>query len=261
MPNRDVRRSAYCMVRARVGDEHDVVLVGEKTGEAIAMPFPAIASDLKTLLGHTTSMITHMGVNAQSSLLLTADRDEKIRVSCFPRTSLIQSYCLGHTASLTKLCCSTRTPELFISTALDNSIKLWNMTSGALLASQPLLPESEQSDPKTLLNVSLAISPVSNVVVAIVDHRIVRLFAISASGDALDARDLPHEDLALLQANEPCEARFTSEGALAVSYKSAPFLKVFAVDASATRVTPVAQEEGITTQLKTDAASIGEHAA
>ncbi len=53
-------------------------------------------------------------MSADGSLLLTADRDEKIRVSNFPSTTLITSYCLGHHQCVRKVASSVLTPTLFV---------------------------------------------------------------------------------------------------------------------------------------------------
>jgi len=147
--SRSVPRSATCMTVGHLklpnGETKYAVIVGQKTGEAVAVPFPDVDRDLKTLLGHTTSMVTHVAVTHDSSLLLTADRDEKLRVSRFPSAAIIESYCLGHAASLTKVACSVVTPELVVSTSMDNTLKLWQMTTGTLLASETLLPGVEVS--------------------------------------------------------------------------------------------------------------------
>ena len=56
------------------------------------------------VLGHCSSILTSLSVSPSGSLLATADRDEKIRVSRLPRhgavlkgAPCIQTYCLGHT--------------------------------------------------------------------------------------------------------------------------------------------------------------------
>lgn len=246
------------------GERKYVVIAGVKTGEAVAMPFPDINRDIKTLLGHTTSMIVHLTVNKDSSLLLTGDRDEKIRVSGFPRTSLIQSYCLGHSKSLTKVATSSLTPDLAVSTSLDNTIKLWSITSGTLFDSEELLPE-ELATSKALLNTSLAVSAHSNVVAVVLNNQSVRLFAIvSTTGEAsrLEKIELPAEIQKQLNATEPAEAQFTSDGTLVVSYKSAPFVNFFHVNQDdAKRVVGVAAaqlvDDSVLAQLRAKFASIG----
>ncbi|TMW55433.1 hypothetical protein Poli38472_010315 [Pythium oligandrum] len=230
---REMQRNSTSMSVSslRVNEEtKHVVIVGEKTGEAVAMPFPHLNRDLRTLLGHTTSMITHMAVNHDRSLLLTADRDEKIRISHFPRTSLVQSYCLGHKASVTRIATSAVTPQLVVSTSLDNSIKLWNVEDGTLYDSQALLKGEDLN--AALLNVSLAVCPVRNLALVVLNNSELRFFAIeNVDGDAfkLVAKDLSPQVRGFVSAHEPSEAVFTPEGSLVLAYRRSPFVRLFDV--------------------------------
>ena len=102
--------SASSMIDA--GVRRRVILVGDKFGEVHALPFDM--SNSLMITGHSTSVLTDMLVlctttppNAKKEtatteevknyFLVTADRDEKIRVSCFPNVHTIQTYCLKHT--------------------------------------------------------------------------------------------------------------------------------------------------------------------
>jgi len=92
----------------------------------------------------------------QKSLIITTDRDEKIRVSKYPDTFEILTYCLGHrefisafailsnpatintttTSTTTTTTGTINTPSEFIlgmSGSGDGTICLWNITSGKLL--------------------------------------------------------------------------------------------------------------------------------
>ncbi|POM58070.1 WD40 repeat-like protein [Phytophthora palmivora] len=251
--SRSVPRSATCMAVGHLklpnGETKYAVIVGQKTGEAVAVPFPDVDRDLKTLLGHTTSMVTHVAVNHNSSLLLTADRDEKLRVSKFPNAAIIESYCLGHAASLTKVACSAVTPDLVVSTSMDNTLKLWQMSTGKLLASETLLPgvevslepldedaenasdDSGRKAAKSLINVSLAICPKTNIVAVLVNYQHVRIFEIVAAAGVHTLKEvaIPNEDVQALLANEPCELLFTEDDILAVSYKKSPFLELYSI--------------------------------
>ncbi|KAG7396132.1 WD repeat-containing protein 4 [Phytophthora boehmeriae] len=280
--SRAVPRSATCMTVAHLQlpnkETKYAVVVGQKTGEAVAVPFPVVDGDLKTLLGHTTSMVTHIAVNKDSSLLLTADRDEKIRVSRFPTAAIIESYCLGHAASLTKVACSALTPELAVSTSMDNTLKLWEMQSGKLLASEVLLPGVEVSlapideaddganddigrqAAKNLLNVSLAICPKTNVVAVLVNYEHARFFEI-VTGErgayALKEVTILADDVQLLLANEPCELLFTDDGVLAVSYKKNPFLQLYTLTkGETTRLSLVEVTETAFSDFRSAAATI-----
>ncbi|GLE03932.1 hypothetical protein PINS_up012843 [Pythium insidiosum] len=224
-----VPRNSTCMTVAPLGAHH-VVVVGEKTGEVVAMPFPDLSRDLKPLLGHTTSMITAVATAANDSLLLTADRDEKVRVSHFPRTSLVQSYCLGHKAALTAVVSSVMTPDLAVSTSLDNTIKLWRLSTGEEIDSAALL--DADADASTLRHTAIAISNTHNVVAVVVRGAALRFFAIEAVGASfrLTPKELAAPIATHVSAHEPEHVAFLEkDGALAIAYRQSPFLRVFAV--------------------------------
>lgn len=67
--------------------------------------------------------------------ILTADRDEHIRVSRgFPQAHVIEQYCLGHTSSISKLCIPSWVPKVLISGDGDGSLFVWNWTEGQVLS-------------------------------------------------------------------------------------------------------------------------------
>ncbi|CAI5744308.1 unnamed protein product [Peronospora destructor] len=229
--SRSVPRSATCMTVGHLkldnGETKYAVIVGQKTGEAVAVPFPDVARDLKTLLGHTTSMVTDVAVNHDSSLLLTADRDEKLRVSRFPNATIIESYCLGHAASLTKLACSSVTPELVVTTSMDNTLKLWNMMTGKL----------GRKAAKSLLNVSLAICLKTNIVAVLVNYQFVRFYEIVFDNG-----------VPTLKERTKC---------LRSSYKKNPFLQLFFISKGQNRnLSPVDSMTDVFNDFRNAAATI-----
>jgi hypothetical protein len=50
----------------------------------------------KPIVGHV-SMLTDMTLSNDEKYIITADRDEHVRVSRFPNGYNIESYCMGHT--------------------------------------------------------------------------------------------------------------------------------------------------------------------
>jgi tRNA (guanine-N(7)-)-methyltransferase subunit TRM82 len=132
-----VPRRARCLAFATVPSSDDdggdrlVVIAGDMSGDAWAFPVPS-DDDAATagshsssapirrrlLLGHTASILTGLSVVAPprhrddddggdgcgrgggggQSILLTADRDEKVRVSHFPDAHVVRGYLLGHAA-------------------------------------------------------------------------------------------------------------------------------------------------------------------
>ncbi|CAI5712996.1 unnamed protein product [Hyaloperonospora brassicae] len=272
--SRLVPRSATCMTVGHLKLDNQetkyIVVLGQKTGEAVGVPFPDLDRDLRTLLGHTTSMITDVATNHDSSLLLTADRDEKMRVSRFPNAAIIESYCLGHKASLTKVACSIVTPELVVSASMDNTLKLWNMKTGTLLASETLLlgvevshePLDEGADAdddgrkaaNSLLKVSLAISPKTNIVAVLVNCQHARFFEIVSQ--TLQEVVIPIEDLQLLLMNEPCELLYLENDMLVVSYKKDPFVQLFSISLQEKKLEPVEPATDVFKDLRNAAAAI-----
>lgn len=97
------------------------------------------------LLGHV-SMLTDMvyattEINGkQAPYLITADRDEHIRVTRGPpQTHVIERFCLGHGEYVSKVCLIPDTNWL-ISGGGDNWLGVWDWTTGELLAKHSLDP-------------------------------------------------------------------------------------------------------------------------
>ena len=68
------------------------------------------------------------------SYILTADRDEHIRVSRgIPYAHMIDGYCLGHNEFITKLCVPPAYPRLLISGGGDDYLILWDWPAGKML--------------------------------------------------------------------------------------------------------------------------------
>lgn len=89
------------------------------------------------LLGHV-SMLTDLVVAKRETedgvartYIITADRDEHIRVSRGPPQSYItEGYCLGHSKFVSKLCVLTPSfPELLVSGGSDHELRVWDWTA------------------------------------------------------------------------------------------------------------------------------------
>lgn len=86
--------------------EH-VLALADKSGEAFAFPAGPVDARKRFLVGHTAAIITCMETvelgdgASKRQFLVTADRDECIRVSRWPGTHDIQSVCRGHTRFVT----------------------------------------------------------------------------------------------------------------------------------------------------------------
>lgn len=138
-------------------DNNMVLVAADMLGDATAYEIPNSSSSTgggdgdgvttkvkrKLLLGHTASVLTDVCLVASSSsnnkyYLLTADRDEKIRVSHFPRCYDIYGYLLGHTAfvtSVTALTLAATSTTLVASTGGDGQLMVWNVEKCEKMAS------------------------------------------------------------------------------------------------------------------------------
>jgi len=97
---------------------------------------PTFAGTL--LLGHVsmlTDLILGHSHEGNREYILTADRDEHIRISRgIPNTHVIEGFCLGHEQFITRLCIPASRPNLLISGGGDDELYVWEWLSGSLLS-------------------------------------------------------------------------------------------------------------------------------
>lgn len=88
------------------------------------------------MLGHV-SMLTDiiMGRDGEREYILTADRDEHIRITRgIPQTHVIEGFCLGHEQFITRLCIPTSRENILISGGGDDDIYVWEWLTGTLIS-------------------------------------------------------------------------------------------------------------------------------
>ena len=116
-----------------------VVVTGDLAGDAVAYSIGQNLTDnenekkktkCRLLLGHTASMLTKIKVHHH--WILTADRDEKIRVSYFPDTHRIHGYLLGHLAFVSSF---DVFENVCASCGGDRMIRVWNLLTCTEVAS------------------------------------------------------------------------------------------------------------------------------
>ncbi len=95
------------------------------------------------ILGHV-SLLTDLVVGADPlhntrEYILTADRDEHIRVSRgIPQAHVINNYCLGHTEFVSKLCIVPELPQFLISGGGEPSLRIYDWLRGTCVAAASL---------------------------------------------------------------------------------------------------------------------------
>ena len=115
------RDGSCVLVADKNGDVYSVTSARGKEEEEEAVP--------RLLLGHLSQLLD-MAVTRDGARLLTADRDEKIRVSMYPDSFNIDNYCLGHTEFVTSIALSSCDETRLVSGSGDGTIRCWNLTSG-----------------------------------------------------------------------------------------------------------------------------------
>lgn len=111
------------------------IVVADAFGDVYALP---IASSLNLrndqtqaevlILGHF-STVTSLAL--KDSLIASADRDAKLRISRFPDSFVIESFCIAHQDFIT--CVQWIGAKRIISGAGDGTLRCWNAADGSLL--------------------------------------------------------------------------------------------------------------------------------
>jgi tRNA (guanine-N(7)-)-methyltransferase subunit TRM82 len=98
------------------------------------------------ILGHVSMLTDVVAVSLPGppgsrprNYILTADRDEHIRVSRgIPQAHVIEQQCFGHTSLISKLCIPSWAPNVLISGGGDGHLLVWNWSEGQVHQSVPL---------------------------------------------------------------------------------------------------------------------------
>ena len=110
--------------------------VQEEAEEKTALNF-----EHQLILGHVSMLTDVLAValpgapgSHPRNYILTADRDEHIRVSRgIPQAHVIEQQCLGHTSLISKLCIPSWAPKVLVSGGGDGYLLVWNWTEGQII--------------------------------------------------------------------------------------------------------------------------------
>ncbi|XP_058379148.1 tRNA (guanine-N(7)-)-methyltransferase non-catalytic subunit WDR4 isoform X1 [Diceros bicornis minor] len=122
------------------------VLVADKSGDVYSFSVLEPHGCGKLELGHL-SMLLDVAVSPDDRYVLTADRDEKIRVSWAAAPHSIESFCLGHTEFVSRVFVVPHLPELLLSSSGDGTLRLWEYRSGRELHCCHLTSLQEPMEP------------------------------------------------------------------------------------------------------------------
>ena len=166
MPKR-ARCLLFSTVASSSGKEDcNIIIAGDLSGDSYAYPVPihectaatAKPSPRRLLLGHTASMLTGMQIvpsftgGAGKRFILTADRDEKVRVTSFPETYNIHGYLLGHTAFISDMdavsCTEDGVRPLCLTGSGDGTVRLWDYQTCKEVGMVPVVLKAVDNDKK-----------------------------------------------------------------------------------------------------------------
>jgi len=114
-------------------NKEDTAIVGDKSGDVFRHQLADSGIEQEQaaqapILGHL-SMVLDVALSPDDGFIVSADRDEKIRVSFYPNAYSIHSYCLGHGQLVSTI--SLMSNDLLISGSADNTLRLWRYKDGA----------------------------------------------------------------------------------------------------------------------------------
>jgi hypothetical protein len=134
--------------------DQEWVVLADKNGDVYKVNIKAgIQTKPILVLGHL-SMLLDILLTPSNRFIITADRDEKIRVSSFPNGYNINNFCLGHTDFVTSI--SMVGDDELVSGSGDGTIRVWRFLDGVQLDSRDVHKDCEvKLDRKVEINNSV----------------------------------------------------------------------------------------------------------
>ncbi|TKS66789.1 tRNA (guanine-N(7)-)-methyltransferase non-catalytic subunit wdr4 [Collichthys lucidus] len=206
---RCVVRRCTSLLFSRAEDE---LLVADKSGDVYSFSVVEPQAEGELKMGHL-SMLLAVTMSPDDRYVITADRDEKIRVSHLRSPYNIQSFCLGHQQFVSALLVPSGRPRWLLSGSGDGTVKLWEYESGRKLQSCELEEADTQKVNLFLQNESecTIISSPDARHVAVQCERVSTLQFFSVDEDSED-KLLPHSRLVLPHC--PLDVTFDPAGRL-----------------------------------------------
>lgn len=119
-------------IRFTVDNMH--ILIADKSGDALIFEIEDEENKGNKLLGHL-SLLLDILQTRDGKFIITSDRDEKVKVSCYPNTYNINTYCLGHKEFVNHIEILPHDSQYLLTASGDGTIKLWNYLDGKLVHS------------------------------------------------------------------------------------------------------------------------------
>ena len=129
------------------------MVVADRFGDVSSVDVENLDQAPKLLFGHV-SMLTDCLFMNNDKLLLTSDRDEKIRVTRYPQTEVIHGFLLGHHSSIATLCVPRYAHNIVVSGGADPSVLVWDPVACESLAQlnmEQMLQDADEIMEKTFM--------------------------------------------------------------------------------------------------------------
>ncbi|XP_030284093.1 tRNA (guanine-N(7)-)-methyltransferase non-catalytic subunit wdr4-like [Sparus aurata] len=198
----------------RFSQAEDQLLAADKSGDVYSFSVVEPQKEGELKMGHL-SMLLAVTMSPDDRFIITADRDEKIRVSHLRSPYNIQSFCLGHTQFVSALLVPPGHPHWLLSGSGDGTLKLWEFESGRKLQSCDLTepeetPSTEADEQKKPSVCRISSSPDARYV-AVQCERVSTLHFFTLDQKA-EEKLVPHSRLLLPHC--PLDVTFDPEGRL-----------------------------------------------
>ncbi|WVQ68581.1 uncharacterized protein L199_006790 [Kwoniella botswanensis] len=152
---RGLIKKASCVTLSPEGG----IIVSDKVGDVYQYPLDPIPSDPSTskppmhamvsdptknpesdyLLGHVSILTSHL-TTPDSKHIISADRDEHIRVSRYPKSFVMERALFGHDSFVSSLHIPSTHPNILISGGGDPSLRIWDWTTGSSISKVDIYP-------------------------------------------------------------------------------------------------------------------------
>ncbi|OUM68231.1 hypothetical protein PIROE2DRAFT_4109 [Piromyces sp. E2] len=108
------------------------VLVADGFGDVYRYSVDDSEENGKLMLGHV-SMLTDILLSKDEKYVITSDRDEKIRITNYPKTYIIKTFCLGHKEYISKMHFIPNNESLLLSGGGDEYLFLWDFINAKII--------------------------------------------------------------------------------------------------------------------------------